>query len=192
MEMQILACALLLIFLNMASYDGLYLHLYKYKLHARKESQKEHLLHSINAFIFPWSIFFIFLYEFKGYYLWFGLALTVISLTIEFLDVFEERRSRMDLGGLTTFEYACHMAMGSLRASYTTLILMTRPASDWLLSSESNFQFFQFAWMKFFIYSIVLCSLAIGFLHVYLIFHGFRTLSHASMANSSPATGARP
>lgn len=182
LDLKILACAFLMIFLNIASFDGLYLHLYKFKLHAREDSQREHLLHSINTLLFPWSIYFIFLDQFKGFYLWFGILLTALSFTIEFFDVFEEKRSREKIGGLANYEYAMHMAMGCLRGAYTSMILIARPASDWSLNSsslkvhESNPYY-----MNYFVTGVLIIGLMISAVHFGLIFQQKvkRSLRHA-------------
>lgn len=167
---KIVACIFLVFFLNLATFDGLYLHLYKYKLHAWKESRREHFLHTINAFIFPWTIFFVFLDEFKGLLLWFGVLLTLISLLVEYFDLFEENKSRESFGGLTSLEYALHMAMGSLRASYISLILVSKPLADWSLSGSSFVESYANAKFNlYFIYPMLMSCLFVGFLHIFLL-----------------------
>lgn len=170
-ELKILACVLLACFLSIACIDGLYLHLFKFKLYAREESKKEHLLHTLNTCLFPWTIYFVFLTEFKGLFLWFGVLLTVASYIIEFVDVFEEDKSRKWMGGLPNYEYALHFATGLLRASYTTLILASKPVADWSLSSESFTAESDPMFLQYFINPIMVTSLFIACVHVGLILY---------------------
>ncbi|MBP8196847.1 MAG: hypothetical protein KAY55_06715, partial [Deltaproteobacteria bacterium] len=49
-----LVCAVfsLLLFTTIAGVDGLYFHLYRYRLYARPASLYEHKLHTVNAVLF--------------------------------------------------------------------------------------------------------------------------------------------
>ena len=47
-----LVVASLALFAAVGAYDGLYLHLWKYRLYAREESRREHALHTAVAFLF--------------------------------------------------------------------------------------------------------------------------------------------
>lgn len=169
LEMKILACVFLFLFLNLATLDGIYLHLYKYKLYARKDSKKEHLIHSVNSFFFPWSVYLIFLDQFQGVYLWLGVLINAISFVIEYIDIFEEKRSRASLGGLASYEYAMHMAMSALRACYTVLIFVSRPSSDWNFVYVSPDHEANVPYMEYFIYPVVLVGFGICALHFSLI-----------------------
>ena len=171
-EFKLLSCLFLLLFLIVASIDGLYFHLYKYKLYARKDSRKEHLLHTLNSILFPWSIYFLFLDEFKGIYLWFGVFLTLISLIIEYMDVFEENKSRKTIGGLTSLEYSMHFGMSALRSIYTTLILVSKPKEDWFITGGNIIQNTSSdLYMKYFLYPVILMGLFVAGLHFVLIFY---------------------
>lgn len=133
---QLIACIFLLLFTIVATVDGIYFHLYKYRLFARKESIKEHYLHTINSFLFPITVFLLFVINSAGFMLWFVLFLTIATLIIEFIDVFEEKSSRENLGGLTSLEYSMHFAMSGIRATYTTIILAQKPFLAWSLQNS--------------------------------------------------------
>ena len=133
-HLQIFACIFLIIFTLVASIDGFYFHLYKYKLYTRKESIYEHFLHTLNSFFFPFTIVLLFIFNVSGILLWLSIILTLITLVIEFVDVFEEKKSRENIGGLSSLEYAMHFSMSGLRATYTTIILAGKPLAAWTLS----------------------------------------------------------
>ena len=152
-----------------ATFDGIYFHLYKYRLYAKKESKKEHLLHTANCFLFPFTILFIFLDKFNGIFFWIGIFLTLLTLIIEFLDVFEENKSRKKIGGLTSLEYSMHFAMSGLRATYTTLILVSKPSHFWFTSSY-NYQY-RIDIIDYFIYPVAFIGVMVFLLHFILIFY---------------------
>jgi hypothetical protein len=131
------ALAFLIIFTLVATLDGVYLHLFKYKLHTLPECKKEHFLHSLNSLLFPPTVFIFFVVNSAGILLWLGVILTLVTLIIEFLDVYEEKKSRAKMGGLTSFEYAMHFGMSGLRATYTALILCQKPILAWSIFSAS-------------------------------------------------------
>jgi len=126
---------LLITFTFIAFADGIVLHLWKYRLHLRPESRREHLLHTANALLFPFSVLPLFSFEAGGAVLWGSAALFALTMAIEFTDVASERDSRAALGGLTTFEYSLHFAMIGLRSAYTALACGSRPAGAWDLDA---------------------------------------------------------
>lgn len=162
-----ISCFIMLIFSLIAAFDGLYFHLYKYRLYERKSSQKEHVLHTINSFIFPFSIFLLFVINSSGLLLWLIVLLIIITLVVEFLDVFEERQSRMSLGGLTSTEYATHFSMSMLRATFTTLVLVEKPNEAWSLSAQLMLQHYE-THIIFIGYVVSILGIPIFILHFYL------------------------
>nr|BFD30388.1 hypothetical protein GTC16762_00060 [Pigmentibacter ruber] len=171
MDLKALSCLFLLIYLIIAVIDGFYFHIYKYKLYARDESKKEHLLHTLNAILFPWSILFVFCNKFQGLFLYFGILLLILSLIIEFFDVYEESKSRKSLGGLTNNEYAMHFSLSALRATYSSLILVSRPIADWSLSnSHINFSYKESVLVTYFIYPVITIGIFTAIFHVMLFF----------------------
>jgi hypothetical protein len=133
--LTISALIFLIIFTLVASIDGIYFHLFKYKLYSRPESIKEHHLHTLNSFLFPFTIVFLFIFNTGGLLLWLAVILTILTLIVEFVDVFEEKKSRMKLGGLTSLEYSMHFGMSGIRATYTTLVFAGKPLFAWSLSA---------------------------------------------------------
>ncbi|KAB8033370.1 hypothetical protein [Fluviispira multicolorata] len=168
MSIETMSCFFLILFTIVATVDGLYFHLYKYRLYEKPESQKEHALHTWNSFLFPFTVFFLFAENFSGIFLWIAVILTFVTLIIEFCDVFEEKKSRQALGGLTSLEYSMHFGMAGLRAVFTTLILANKPWFAWsftgplLLYNYSNY-------VRFIGYSIAFVGIPIFILHFMLM-----------------------
>src|SRR5215207_9622210 len=103
------ATVFLMIFGAVADYDGLYLHLWKYRLYARPESRREHKLHTAQGILFVPVIFFLFYKDFGGWALWAGVLFLSAEQVVEICDVLDERDSRASLGGLSSAEYAAHV-----------------------------------------------------------------------------------
>jgi hypothetical protein len=122
---------LLLVFTTIASVDGFYFHLYKYRLYERPDSRREHLLHTLNGCLFPLTLAPVYLAQAAGGWLWFAVAANVITLAIESLDVFTEKASRASLGGLTSTEYWMHFLMSGLRWGYVALAFASVDRAAW-------------------------------------------------------------
>ncbi len=132
---QLIASIFLVLFTVVASIDGMYFHLYKYRLFEKKDSIREHNLHTLNAFFFPFTVLLLFVLNASGFLLWISIILTLITLILEFMDVFEEKKSRKHLGGLTSLEYSMHFGMSGIRSAYTVLVLAQKPFLAWSLWS---------------------------------------------------------
>src|SRR6185369_8512911 len=66
--------------------DGLYFHLWKYRLYSRPETRYEHKLHTLRAFLFIPIVWLLFGKNYGGLLLWAGVLATVADLLIELLD----------------------------------------------------------------------------------------------------------
>lgn len=127
--------SLLVVFALFAAVDGLYLHLWRYRLHERQESQREHWLHTVRGLLFPGILATLFLAPPRGGVLWLGLALVALDQAVELWDMLSERDSRASLGGLSSFEYALHVLLTTVRVAAITLALAAVPAEGWLLGA---------------------------------------------------------
>ncbi len=125
----------MVIFTTIAATDGLYYHLYKYRLHERPASRLEHQLHTANVVLFMPQVFLLFWMQPRGLWLWLALAAFIASLVVEFFDVLCEPESRRDLGGLTGLEYLLHFMMAGLRFGALVPLFVSTPNADWLLSA---------------------------------------------------------
>lgn len=131
------ASALIIGYTVLAIIDGLYLHLWKYRLHTGKESIYEHKLHTLRAVLFPVVLYLLFAKNFGGILLWIGMLFGVTDLVIGAKDIFEEKHSRKELGGLSSFEYFIHVCANSIHVTYLTLIVIAKPVSAWSFSSPA-------------------------------------------------------
>ena len=133
----IIACALIIAYTVMAIIDGLYLHLWKYRLHTRRQSIYEHKLHTLRAILFPFVLYLLVAKNFGGILLWIGVLIGVTDLFIGAKDIFAEKNSREELGGLSSFEYFLHVCANSIHVTYLTLIVIAKPVYAWSLSSPT-------------------------------------------------------
>lgn len=129
------ATVFLMIFGLVAAFDGLYLHLWKYRLYARPESLREHKLHTTQGILFIPVIFFLFYQDFGGWALWAGVLFIAIEQVVEIMDVLDERDSRASLGGLSSTEYAVHVIAITARTVAIALALAAKPLSAWSLDA---------------------------------------------------------
>lgn len=121
--------ALLLAFSLLGAYDTVHFHLGTFSLHKDVDTRREHALHTVGAFLFPCCVGL--LYCARGAWsLVAGLALTLVTLGVELLDVHEEGRSRVHFGGLPSGEYAIHFVLSFLRGAFTIAITSHRLMID--------------------------------------------------------------
>jgi len=133
--MIIASTVFLLLFCVLSTIDGLYFHLYKYKLHTSNRTLEEHLTHSIRALLFGPIIYLLYAVNAAGYFLWLAIFLVVADLAVETWDVLVERKSRAHLGGLSTAEYWVHINATTLRVAAIALALAGKPLSAWKLQN---------------------------------------------------------
>lgn len=125
------ALVLLQLFAALSIVDGLYLHLWRLRLHARPASYREHLWHTARAGLFAPIVTIVVAVPSAGGLLWLGVGLVAIDLLLGFLDAHDERASRADLGGLGRGEYVLHLALTGLHTAALALALAARPAAAW-------------------------------------------------------------
>ena len=109
----------------LAMYDGIYLHIWKYQLHTRKESYFEHNTHTIRAILFPLIVFLLFIND-DSTSLIIGVSLVLLDLVILGIDAFSETDSREKIGGLPRWEYIIHLFSNSFHFSAIILVLATK------------------------------------------------------------------
>ena len=118
-----LASACLILFMVLATYDGFYLHIFKYSLFNREESLFEHKTHTARAILFPLIVWFLFVNEssFIGFLI--GLALVALDLIVLGIDAYSENESRRFMGGLPKWEYIVHLFANGFHFSAILLVL---------------------------------------------------------------------
>lgn len=156
----------LLLFTTIAGIDGLYFHLYRYRLYERPASRYEHLLHTINAVLFVPLTALLFCGQPLGLWRWLVAALFLTSLAVEVADVRCEKASRLDLGGLTTSEYLMHFLMSGLRFGCVLPLLCSGPLAVWRVDETALHA--RSLWMIIVGASIAVPAVFIAVLHVAL------------------------
>ena len=135
----ILAAAIVLqLFAVLSTIDGLYVHLWRLRLHQRPDSYQEHLLHTARAVLFAPVVAIVFVMPSAGALLWLGVGLALLDQLAGVADALSERDSRASLGGLGRGEHVLHVLLVAVHAVALTLALVARPAGAWALSAPST------------------------------------------------------
>lgn len=123
---------LLILFIILGTFDGLYFHLFKYRLHLIPAARREHLIHTARAFVFVPISLLLFVYNSSGLLLWLGIVLVALDGYLELLDILEERKSRASLGGISSEEAAIHVFASSFKFAAILLLLSTKDSSAYM------------------------------------------------------------
>jgi hypothetical protein len=173
------ATVFLVLFAVVGAYDGLYLHLWKYRLHAREETRYEHRLHTAVAFLSVPVVWLLFAGNFGGLALWTGVLFVVVSFVVELMDVLEENDSRASLGGLSREEYVAHVLAITTRVAAVALALAAKPLAAWSVSSPLVLGAEYPAWVAFVGEQMLFGSVVVGALHLWLMRPKYRLASRA-------------
>jgi hypothetical protein len=120
-----LSALCLLLFMVLATYDGFYLHIWKYELFSRKESVFEHKTHTIRAILFPLVVWFLFINN-DATSFWISIVLIGLDFIALGIDAYSENDSRKSIGGLPKWEYILHLFANSFHFAAIFLILATK------------------------------------------------------------------
>ena len=121
----VLSMICLVAFMVLATYDGIYLHLWKYELFNRSESLFDHKTHTIRALLFPLIVWLLFIDTSMAGFL-IGLTLVLTDLIVLGIDAYSEKDSRAFMGGLPRWEYILHLFANSLHFAAFMLLTATR------------------------------------------------------------------
>lgn len=127
---NIAAAVLLILFALLGVFDGLFLHLWRYSLHAHAESRREHVIHTARALLFPPIVAMIFASS-GGYLLWIGVAAAAADMVVLAIDALTEKDSRTFMGGLPRWEYVIHLFANGLHFAAIALALAAKGAACW-------------------------------------------------------------
>ena len=86
-----IAAASFILFALLGAFDGIYFHIYKYKLHLHPPAQFEHQIHSFRGVLFIPIVFLFFVLNSAGSLLWLGIALLAIDFVAELIDILIEK-----------------------------------------------------------------------------------------------------
>jgi len=125
--------------LPIGAIDGIYFHLWKFRLYAQPQSRLEHLAHAARAVLMVPTLWVAFFADIRSRI---GVLLMLIGadLAVALWDVFLERRSRTSMGGMPHFEYFVHVAVTALHSAaeavtVTALLVTGWPATRGTLSN---------------------------------------------------------
>jgi len=116
--------------LAIGSVDGLYFHLWKFRIYRRPEARLEHLAHAGRALlVIPtlWAAFFPSVPQRIPLI----LALIAGDWAIAIWDVFLERKSRVWAGGMPHFEYFIHVAATAFHSSAEAVTVTAWLVGGW-------------------------------------------------------------
>ncbi len=172
MEMLFLLSIICLIaFMILATYDGAYLHLWKFELFNREESLFEHKTHTVRAILFPLIVWLLFI-NVDVISFWIGVSLVAIDLIVLGIDAYSEKESRSFMNGLPTWEYIIHLFANSFHFAAIILIIATRikVGSEGILYSTEFLTTPIFETTQFIAENILPGSIMLGILHLLLVF----------------------
>ncbi|MDT0539047.1 hypothetical protein [Croceitalea sp. P059] len=176
--LYILTSIFLVLFMVLATYDGFYLHLWKYKLYQHNESNFEHKTHTVRAILFPiivWSL----LIENSLEFFVIGMVLTFVDLIVLGFDAYSEKDSRDFMGGLPRWEYIIHLFANGFHYAIIALTIGIK------LSIEGNSIYYITAPISTSLASNILTIVAenaipgaviLAFLHVFLLFQNTQNI----------------
>ena len=113
--------------LGVGAVDGLYFHLWKYRLYSRARSRREHVAHTGRALLLAPTLWLAFgalevrALQFRIYALG---SLIAIDGAIGIWDALIEQESRRDLGGLPRYEYLVHVIATAFHSSAEALAVV--------------------------------------------------------------------
>lgn len=166
-----IATLMLLLFGLLATFDGVYLHLFKYRLYRHKESRFEHITHTIRALLFPFILYFLFLQQTTAAF-YAGITFVILDLITLGVDAFVEKDSRAFMGGLPRWEYIIHLFVNGFHfASIAVFLALKLDIGAEGISFRHGFPgvkaFEQFAWLAG---QLIPGALLFGVLHVVVMF----------------------
>ena len=117
------------LFLVLGSIDGIYFHLIKYKLHLHSESRLEHIVHTTRGITLGLITYLIMSHSLHSNpefttALYLAAGLIVCDLALEVVDIYIEKKSRQNLGGVSSHEMVIHVFASSFRMVAIVLLML--------------------------------------------------------------------
>jgi hypothetical protein len=158
------------------SFDSLYNHLYRYRLHAHPSSFIEHFSHTLLTLGLVLTATMLVLVEMGSAGFALFLVVQVFILIVTLWDVSMEHTSRAPLGGFPTHEYVLHTAIFLLHGAFVWAVIANMDQ----LVQGSGFGIFRWPALPTFLLfngvAFVIVGLGALFLHVYLLGVGYRAI----------------
>lgn len=122
----ILVTILLALYSLLAVIDGVYLHLYRYRLQERAESKLEHLTHTIRAFLFSGILITLFIQMDDNRFFYLGMVMVLLDILVLLVDAYTEKDSRAFMGGLPRWEYMLHLMVNGFHFAAIAVFLVLK------------------------------------------------------------------
>lgn len=169
---------LLILFALLATYDGFYLHLVRYRLYEHAESKFEHSTHTVRAILFPPTLMFFYLSKDDAFF-YIGLTLILLDIVTLGIDAYSETESRSFMGGLPRWEYILHLFVNGFHfAAIAVFLVLKIEVNDSGIAIVHNVgsSYSTFEW---FIQNLIPGTIIMALLHIALIFERPRKLWNA-------------
>lgn len=155
----------------LATYDGIYLHIFKYRLYEHPESKFEHLTHTIRAVLFPFMLYYLFLST-TPITFYIGLSFVVFDVLVLGVDAYVEKDSRAFMGGLPRWEYIVHLFVNGFHfASITVFLVLKLDLAQGNIIVRDDFgainAYSSFVWL---IENLIPGAMMMGLLHIVVAF----------------------
>lgn len=176
----IISTALLIAYSVLAFYDGVFLHLYKYRLYSHKESKFEHLTHTVRAILFTGVLIVLFInLEDNSLFFW-GVALVVADIITLLIDAYVENDSRKFMGGLPRWEYIIHLLVNGFHfASIAVFMVIKIKLDNNGVTLVNDFQQVQsFHTFRAIALNLLPGAILISLLHILVYFSKFNVYFH--------------
>lgn len=137
----IISSVLLICYSLLAVFDGVFLHLYKYRLYEHKESRFEHLTHTVRAILFAGILISLFINIENNNLFIFGCILIAADIFTLLIDAYLEKDSRQFMGGLPRWEYIIHLLVNGFHFAAIAVFLVIKVNFDSNgITLNNNFQ----------------------------------------------------
>lgn len=155
----------------LATYDGAYLHLWKYELFNRDESLFEHKTHTVRALLFPAITYLLFI-DTSSLGFWIAIILVAIDLIVLGIDAYSEKESRSFMNGLPQWEYIVHLFANSFHFAAIILIIAARTTitNEGVIYSTDFMLHSSFETVQLIAVNILPGAIILGIIHLILIF----------------------
>ncbi len=167
---------ILLVYSGVGTVDGIYNHLYRYRLYAHASSFTEHLSHTFLSLGLALTVTTLVFVEVGTVGFAFLLGIQALSVLNTLWDVSLELKSRAPLGGFPVHEYVLHTVIFLLHGAFIWAVIAN---ADQLVHG-TGFGTLRWPPLPTFLLSnavvLVVGGLALFVLHIYLLGVGYRAI----------------
>lgn len=171
----IISTILLIAYSLLALFDGVFLHLYKYRLYEHKESKFEHIIHTIRALLFIGILISLFINIEDNSLFLLGAVLVIADIITLIIDAYVEKDSRSFMGGLPRWEYIIHLLVNGFHFASIAVFLVIKINLDSNgITLVNNFQQIEnFHTFKTIAVNLLPGAVLISLLHILVYFPKF-------------------